>query len=274
MGEPAPLLRMRRLILPLLLTVSALPSHGLEIIAHRGASKDAPENTVASFRLAWKQKADASELDVYLSRDGQAVVLHDPTTKRTTGLDKKVSEQTLAELRGLDAGRWKGPQWKGEKIPTVAEALETMPDGKRFFVEIKCGPEVLPVLQQVFKDSGKKASQLVLIGFSYPIVEKAKALMPDIAVYWLVAPQKNSDGRKPTASELVEKAKAAKLDGVFVQSTFAIDTVFAATIQAAGLRLTVWTVNDPLRAKQLAAVGVDGIGTDAPELLRQALAQP
>src|SRR5262245_24153707 len=99
----------------------------LEIIAHRGASHDAPENTVASFQEAWRQKADSAELDIQLTKDGRIVVLHDSTTKRTTGTDLKVSEQTLAELRKLDAGSWKGEKFKGEKLPTLAEMLATAP---------------------------------------------------------------------------------------------------------------------------------------------------
>ena len=78
----------------------------VELVAHRGASEEAPENTLAAFRLGWQQ-ADACELDIYLTKDGQIAVLHDATTKRTTGVDKPVSQQTMDELKGLDAGRWK-----------------------------------------------------------------------------------------------------------------------------------------------------------------------
>src|SRR5689334_25434220 len=80
----------------------------VEIVAHRGASFDAPENTVAAIELAWKQSADASEFDVYLTKDGKLVVIHDATTKRTANADVRVADSTLAELRKLDAGKWKG----------------------------------------------------------------------------------------------------------------------------------------------------------------------
>jgi len=99
----------------------------VEIIAHRGASHDAPENTLAAVNLAWQQNADAVEIDVHLSRDGQIVVIHDENTRKTAGLNKNVSEQTLAELRRLDVGRWKGRQWAGEKIPVLAEVLGALP---------------------------------------------------------------------------------------------------------------------------------------------------
>src|SRR3954462_1817716 len=80
----------------------------VEIVGHRGASYDAPENTVAAIKLAWEQKADGSEFDIYLTRDGKIAVMHDATAKRTAGADKKIADTPLAELRTLDAGRWKG----------------------------------------------------------------------------------------------------------------------------------------------------------------------
>src|SRR4051812_564859 len=161
---------MKVIVLSLLSMALVTTAQSIEIIGHRGASYDAPENTVASFKLGWEQQADADELDIYLSKDGQVVVMHDASTKRTAGLDRKIVDQTLEELKTLDAGSWKGPQWKGEKIPTLAEALATMPEGKRFFIEIKTGPEILPALEKVLKESGKKPEQLVIIGFGYEAV--------------------------------------------------------------------------------------------------------
>src|SRR5258706_7289864 len=112
-----------------------------EIIAHRGASHDSPVNTLAAVQLGWKQRADAVEIDVQFSKDNHIVVIHDDTTRKTGGLRRKVGEQTLAELRTLDVGRWKDARWRGEKIPTLAEVLATIPDQRRLFVDIKCGPE-------------------------------------------------------------------------------------------------------------------------------------
>src|SRR5438477_1876233 len=105
------------------LFISALVSYAsaVEIVAHRGESADAPENTLAAFRLAWERHDDAIELDVHLTADGQLIVCHDPDTRRTTGVKKVIKETPLAELRELDAGRWKGPQWAGEKLPTLDE---------------------------------------------------------------------------------------------------------------------------------------------------------
>jgi glycerophosphoryl diester phosphodiesterase len=141
----------------------------VEIIGHRGAAYDAPENTLASVNLAWKRNADAVEIDIYLTRDGHIVAVHDETTKRYGGPDKKIVAQTLAELKTIDVGRWKDIKWSGERISELAEVLETIPDGKRLFIEIKSGPEIIPELQRVIQVAGKKAKQTAIISFSLDV---------------------------------------------------------------------------------------------------------
>ena len=246
----------------------------VEIIAHRGASHDAPENTLAAFNLAWKQKADAVELDIWLTKDGKIVCLHDGNTKRIAGRDNKVADQTLAELHVLDAGKWKSRQWVGEKIPTLDEALATIPDGQRLFIEIKCGPEVLTELERVIKESGKKPQQLAIIAFSFTVASLAKARFPAIEVSWLYDWKKDKDtGEKFTPDQLITKTRAAELDGLDVRFKGPIDAAFVRKVRSAGLKLYVWTVDKPATAKQLAATGVDGITTNRPEWLRQKLAE-
>ena len=114
----------------------------IEIIGHRGASWDAPENTLAAIELAWRQGADAVESDFRLTRDGRIVASHDDSTLRAAGIDLRVHERSLAELRELDFGGWKGEQFRGEPIPTLDQLLATLPPDKRFYVETKCGPEI------------------------------------------------------------------------------------------------------------------------------------
>jgi len=137
-------------LLLLLLGLVAQTS-AVDIIGHRGASHDAPENTLAAFKLGWEQGADAVELDIWLTKDGKIVCLHDADTKRTTGVLKKVAESTLDELRTLDAGTWKDAKWRGEKLPTLTEALAAIPAGKRLVIEIKAGVEILPELARDLK---------------------------------------------------------------------------------------------------------------------------
>jgi len=249
---------------------AALQLHAVEIIGHRGASHDAPENTLASFNLGWKQGADVDELDIYLTKDKQVVVMHDKNTKRTTGVDGAIASRTLEELRALDAGSWKGAQWKGEKIPTLAEAIATIPDGKRMFIEIKCGAEVLPELERVLAASGKKPAQLAIIGFSYETMVAARKKFPQFPVLWIVGTGKKA-GDHPPLDTLIEKAKAAGLNGLDLDYKLPIDAAFAAKAKAAGLQLYVWTVDDAAAAKRLSAAGVDGITTNRPGWMREQL---
>jgi glycerophosphoryl diester phosphodiesterase len=252
---------------------SGVSSAGVEIIAHRGASHDAPENTVASFELGWKQVADAGELDIRMSQDRQIVVIHDADTKRTTGTSGLVARRTMAELRALDAGSWKGPQWKSERLPLLSEALRTIPDGKRMFIEIKCGPEVLSILGDTLRASGKRPEQLVLIGFKYATVAQAKQRFPHLAVYWIVGhgKDKKTGQEPPSLEEMISRAKAAHLDGLDLNFKFPIDAAFVAKVRAAGLKLFVWTVDDAAVAARLVAAGVDGITTNRPAWLRAQL---
>jgi len=249
-------------------------SLGTEIVGHRGASYDAPENTLASFQLGYEQKADADELDIYLSKDGQIVVIHDPTTKRTSGVTNQVAELTLAELRALEFGNW--GKWKGkgfsERIPTLDEVLEIIPAGKRLFIEIKCGPEVLPELGRVLERGGKKPEQTVIIGFGYETVRQAKAKFPKLRVLWLVS--KNARTRRyPAVEGLIQKAKAANLDGLDLESGFPINKEFVDKVHASGLKLCTWTVDDPALARREADAGVDAITTNRPGWLREELAR-
>ncbi len=246
----------------------------IQIIAHRGASHEAPENTLAAFKLGWEQQADAVELDIHLTRDGHIVVIHDKGTRRTTGLDKNVADQTLDELCAQDAGLWKESRWEGEKIPALPEVLAIVPHGQRLFLEIKCGPEVLPELERQLNASGKEPGQFVIISFDYETVRQAKERFPHRTVYWLVAPEKGSEGSLPPIPELIEKAKAAHLDGLNLNSGFAFDAHLVVAVKAAGLKLYVWTVDDPAEARQFANLGLDGITTNLPSLLRQYLAGP
>jgi len=259
----------------LLFFLGALKVQAVDIIAHRGASHDAPENTMAAFKLGWQQGADAVELDVHLTRDGRLAVIHDDNTKRVAGLGKKVAEQTLAELRALDAGKWKGKEWIGEKIPALDEVLTAIPAGKRLVIEVKEGPEAVPPLSDAFKRSGRKPSEIVIIGFSFETMKAARKEFPDTPVYWLAGfdARKQAAGEEPTLEELIRKAVDARFDGLNLSYKWPINGPFAKKVKDAGLELYVWTVDDLALTKELAAAGVDGITTNRPGWLRQKLAE-
>jgi len=249
----------------------ALPRSGPEIVAHRGASEEAPENTLASFRLGYEQ-ADACELDIHLSQDGHVVVMHDATTKRTAGLDKPIAQQTLAELKSLDAGSFKAAKFAGEKIPLLSEVLALIPEKKRLFIEIKCGVEAIPALVAVIGEAKKKPEQTALIAFNLETLRQAKLKLPDLQAYWLASAKADpKTGKPPGVEELIRMAKLAGLDGLDLEGKFPIDAAFAAKVHAAGLKLYTWTVNDAETANRQVAAGVDGITTDRPQKLREAL---
>jgi glycerophosphoryl diester phosphodiesterase len=248
-------------------------SDAVEIIGHRGASHDAPENTLASIGLAWKQNADASETDVHLTKDGQIVVIHDFNTRRVGGRNRKVVEQTLAELKQLDIGRWKGEQWAGERIPTLAEYLAAIPPGKRLFIEIKCGPEIVPQLVEVIRKAHKRPEQTCLIGFSYEVMQAAKRELPELKCYWIVQLKRNKEtGRwSPQLATLIRKAKEVGLDGIDFGDAPVLDREFVSQLKQSGLGVYTWTVDSVQEAKRLEQAGVDGITTNRPGFLKESL---
>jgi len=229
-----------------------------EIIAHRGYSYVAPENTLAAINLAWLVGADAVEIDIYLTTDNRIVLFHDRTTARTTGVDLTVSESSFDQLRALDAGKWKGDQWAGEKIATLEEALPTIPDGKRMLVEIKCRSEIIPHFLEVLEASGCKDEQVAVICFYEDVIKDIKAARPALEAYWLCNPQKKS------TEELIEIARSSNADGLDAMVCPEFNEEFVSELRSAGLRIYVWTVDDNAEALRLSALGVDGITTNRP----------
>lgn len=268
----------RYIALPILLYVisfSAEVSHAQFIVAHRGASHDAPENTLAAFRLAWEQHADAIEGDFYLSKDGQIVCIHDKTTKRTAPGQPEltVAELTLHELRTLDVGSWKDKRYESERIPTLKEVLDTVPIGKRIFIEIKCGPEIIPVLKRQLKASSLKPEQIVIICFNEEVVSQCRRTMPQYKVNWLTSYRRATpvSAWKPTLDDVLRTLKRSGATGLGTNGNLkVIDQTFVDAVQAAGQEFHVWTVNDAKSASTFKSLGVQSITTDRPELIRNA----
>lgn len=250
----------------------ALPLHAVPlVVAHRGASGDAPENTLPAFDLAWKQKADAIEGDFRLTADGHIVCLHDADTGRVAVRKLVVSESTLAALRTLDVGSWKGPGWKGTRIPTLAEVLATIPDGKRIYIEIKCGPEIIPPLLKTLEGSGLDSSQIVVICFDAEVIKGLKAAAPRYELNWLCA-FKRRDGRdSPSRDFVLRTLTQCGADGLGTNAFPAIDAGFVARVRALGANYHVWTINDAATARRFRDLGTDSITTDLPALIRRAL---
>ena len=243
-----------------------------DIIAHRGSSFHAPENTLAAFNLGW-QETNICEADIQLSSDGRLIVIHDATTARTTGVNYKVNEHSLDSLKLLDAGAWKGPQWRGEQLPTLDEVLDAMPDDKQLLIEMKAGPEVILELARIIEASGK-AERVRLQGFFYSACVQARQTFPDIPIYLLVAATQEPLTKewRPPVEDIITRATNAGLDGVGLNDTglLTYDTVHK--IHAAGLKLQVWTIDQVNDAKRLLDLEVDGLITNRPGRLKAALA--
>jgi len=251
-----------------------LRSSGVEIVGHRGASYDAPENSLSSMKLAWEQRADAIEFDLWLTSDGKIAVFHDATTKRYDGQNRKVSDLTLSELQQLDIGKIKGDPYVGEKMPSLEESLATIPEKRRAVIELKCGPEILPEFVRVIRASKKPASQLCVISFNYETVKESRKLLPELEHYLLAGYKKDAaTGKMPEIEPLIEQAREAQLTGLDLQFTWPFTPEFVSKIRGAGLKLIAWTVDDPEVAGKLATLGVDGITTNRPAWLREQLKQ-
>lgn len=262
------------IVCPLLVlgAVFGAAAEGVEIIAHRGASHEAPENTVAAAKLAWEQGADAVEVDIHLTKDKRIIVIHDYDTKRVAGVEGKVSERTLDELRRLDAGAWKGADWAGEKLPLLQEVIATVPPGKKLVIEIKSGVETVAMLEETVRDSPKRG-QFTVIAFSFDVAREAKRRLPDLPVYWLwgFSDREKKEYGNPSLDDLIAKAKGAGLDGLDLNYRGPLTREFVDKVAQAGMKVLVYTVNDPESAKRLLEMGVAGITTDRPAFLRQAL---
>lgn len=245
----------------------------MEIIAHRGASHDAPENTLAAINLAWAQGADAAEIDVQLSSDNRVVVIHDESTKKTAGIAKRVCDQTFGNLCKLDVGRWKNNKWAGERIPTLAAVLKSVPQDKRLFVEVKCGEAGIPDLVQAIGASGSAPRKVALIGFCIETMDEAKRQLPMVEAGWVVECRRHWKTARwlPSLAELVDKAKQAGLNAIDMGANRPLSRADVAQIKSAGLNVYVWTVDSPAKAKKLIAAGVDGITTNRPGWLREQL---
>ena len=237
------------------------------LIGHRGSPDDAPENTVASARLAWERGADAVELDVRLTRDGRLIVFHDGHTRRITGVPGVPEDMTFDALRRLDAGRWKDLRFGGERIPTLEEVLATAGTGRRFFIEVKRGPEVVPALRDALERAEPGGPQVTLMSFHLETVRAAKAVMPQYPVCWLLPhPRPGS-----AIDRKIETARRAGLDGLNVSQKWPVDDAFVQKVKAAGLWMGVWTVDDPAEGRRLIEAGVDGLTTNRCGPLRREL---
>jgi glycerophosphoryl diester phosphodiesterase len=244
------------------------------LIAHRGASHDAPENTLAAFRLAWQQSADGIEGDFCLTADGRIVCFHDEDTQRITAQPGLVQDASYADLQKLDAGAWMGPRWRGEKIPSLEQVLAVVPRGKKALLELKAGPAIVSPLADVLEQANVTNDDVLLISLVEDTVAECKRRLPQWNCHWLSGYQQNDDGNwTPHADDVIATIRRLGADGFGSQAIPEhFDEAFVHRLQAAGINeFHVWTVDDPSVARFYRRLGAWGITTNRPAFLRAQL---
>jgi glycerophosphoryl diester phosphodiesterase len=241
------------------------------IVAHRGASHDAPENTLPAFELAWKQGADAIEGDFHLTADGRIVCIHDFDTARVSGRKMIVKESTLAELQALDAGAWFKPAWQGTRMPTLREVAATVPSGKKFYVEVKCGPEIVPAMLDELAASGLDDKQIVVISFNAPVIQALKERKPAYKACWLSSFGKDAP-LDPGTGKVLATVRAIQAEGFSSKADPRLDAAFVKALRDAGIVDSPAVVFDAATARRFLEFGALSITTNRPGFLRDALA--
>ena len=234
------------------------------VIAHRGASGEAPENTMAAFAMAVEQGAHVVELDVHMSADGYPVVIHDQTLDRTTSGHGMVRETTLAELRKLDAGAWFDRRFAGERVLTLEEVVAWAKDRVALAIEIKNHPIAYRGIEasvvELLERHGA-AKEHEVFSFDHPCMKRIKTRQPIIltGVCYVADPVDHV--------AMATAPGAAALHPMF--HYLRPETVRDA--HAAGLLIFPWTANNPQDVHHLYALGVDGIVTDFPARVSETL---
>lgn len=243
------------------------------VVAHRGASTKAPENTMEAFRRGVEAGADAIELDVHLTADGQLAVIHDATLDRTTDRTGAVAERTMDQVREADAGaEFAGPDgafpFRGEglTVPTLPEVLAWLPDGIGLVVEIKARAAADAVVEAVRDHPVLAGGRLAVISFDEHAIERVRELNRDIKTGYLLVPT------QPVEPALVWATEHGHT-GVFPwEGDLGMDPLpLMAQAHAYGREIGCYVVNDPERMQHLAACGLWGFVTDVPDLARATL---
>ena len=227
------------------------------VIAHRGASSSAPENTLAAFDLALEMGARHLELDVELTRDGHVVVIHDDTVDRTTDGSGPVTAHTLDELRRLDAGRWFGAAFAGERIPTYEDVLVRYRGRAHLHTEIKGrAPELTRQTVDLIRRHGME-SEVTLTSFQRVRLEEVRAYAPELPSGWLVTDVSETTLAEARRLGLVQLCPRAPL----------VTRELVQRLHAMGFVVRAWGVATEDLMRQVAEAGADGMTVNFPDRL-------
>jgi len=235
------------------------------VLGHRGASAEAPENTLAAFRLAIAQGADGVELDVWRCATGEVVVVHDERTGRVAGTDLAVPDAPLAALRALDVGAWKGAAFRGERLPLLTEVLEALPDAV-VNVELKSRGGDLRLARAAAGAVARAgaAGRVLVSSFDWRLLVAFRLAAPEVPVGLLF------DGEHRWRLRLWAALRLLGPSAVHPDRRL-VTAARVARWRARGLAVNVWTVDAPAEALALARLGAAAVITNAPGRIREAL---
>ncbi len=233
----------------------------VEIIAHRGASADAPENTLAAMRQAIDYATDWVEIDVQETSDDQVVVFHDSDFMKLANVDLKIWDATMADLESIDIGSHKDPAFHAERVPTLAELLTVCKDKTKVVIELKYYGHDKDLEQRVLDivNGHDMSSDVMYMSLNINAVNKIKQLDPNCRAGLLL-------------SVLGGKIQDTKADFLAVNAMF-VNRSFIQRAHASGKEVYVWTINDAVTMSRMIGIGVDGLITDKPDLARRVLAE-
>jgi glycerophosphoryl diester phosphodiesterase len=260
----------------------------MQIVGHRGASDDAPENTLESLMLAWEQGAYAAECDIILTKDLRLVLMHDDSTQRTAlgGIDLIVEKTVWSELQKLDVGRWKGEKWSGVRIPLLEDVLRAIPDGKHLFIEIKTGdansgadPRVIDHLPELVEKEMMSPDKISFICFDHLFLNRLKKRLPDYRAYYLTTfqpqPGKWPDVRNDEELEYsINEALRNGIDGLDMENSGIIQKEWVERIHESTLKIGIWSygTDDTLEnARRYNDIGIDFFTTNMPAVVLKML---
>ncbi|WP_041223688.1 glycerophosphodiester phosphodiesterase [Deferribacter desulfuricans] len=237
----------------------------MKIIAHRGASFYAPENTKAAFNLAVQFGVDGLEMDVHLTKDNQIVVIHDESTGRTGVKNFRIKRSKYSTLKKIDVGSWFDQKYKGEKIPLLENIIDSVPDYLDLYIEIKCGTEILNAISLLIDKYNNRVDRFIFFSFNYEVVENLKKLFPNIKVLWIVEYGYNVPNHPKMYKDVYKKIESANLDGISTLADLTHCIRMAKEIKKHNWMWNVWTVDNPHLAKQFMNLGVTSLSTNRPD---------
>ena len=262
----------------------------MKIVGHRGASEDAPENTLESLKLAWEQGAFAAECDIIRTHDGKLVLIHDDSTKRTAldGVDLLVEQTDWSDLKKLDVGCWKSEIWKGVKIPLLEDVLRAIPDGNHLYIEVKTGdtnlgadPRVIDDLEILMEKEKISPEKITFICFDHDFLNRLKIRLPRYNAYYLTTfvafPGTWPEVRNEAELEMhILKALENGIDGLDMENSSVITKEWVNRIHDKALKIAIWSYgkDDTLEnARRYKDICVDFITTNMPAKILQGLDQ-